>query len=195
MQKQSIFEVPLYICEVENHQDQKQKLITYIDEYFEKDIQSLNLENVSQITERNLHVVNWFNDLVMYIGSKCPQLHVDFNISNHRSIGVSAMWATRCQSNIRIDEEVYGANFLYGAYFLQTPANSGNLRIKNLTTDRNYFNKISPTKANTVNTDVFETAVPEGNMILFPSHIIPKYTTNASVDTRYIIHFLLDIIE
>jgi len=145
MQKQTIFEIPLYVCEVENHQDQKQKLITYIDEYFEKDIQTINLENTAEVTEKNLHVSNWFDDLVKYIGSQCPQLHGDFGISLNRSLGVSGMWATRCQRGFRIDQEVF--------------------------------------------------AVPEGSMLLFPSHLIPKYSTNASDDPRYIVHFLIDIVE
>jgi uncharacterized protein (TIGR02466 family) len=195
MQKQTIFEIPLYVCEVENHQDQKQKLITYIDEYFEKDIQTINLENTAEVTEKNLHVSNWFDDLVKYIGSQCPQLHGDFGISLNRSLGVSGMWATRCQRGFRIDQEVFANYFLYGAYFLQTPPNSGNLSVLNLTTDRDYFSKIAPTKVNTVNTNVFETAVPEGSMLLFPSHLIPKYSTNASDDPRYIVHFLIDIVE
>jgi hypothetical protein len=195
MNVQSIFSVPLFSTEFNQHQKNKELYITYIDEYLENESKEIKLEKCTEATKANLHSVSIFDDLIYFISGLCPQLHRDFDISWEKNIGISGLWGTRCLTDHFIPDQFQVETFLYGVYFLQSPELSGNIRITNDIVDRSYHRNIGADNSNIFNSKTFETKCPEGSILLMPSYLRVEYATNLAKENRYLLHFELKVLK
>ena len=194
MDKQALFTVPLYTTDYPRHNVDKELFITYLEKYIENSPASIRNDKISFVTKKSLHTVSIFDNLVKFLGEQCPLLHADFDISLDKSIGVSAMWASKCNTDEQISAQFHTKSFLYGVYMLQTPPLAGKLQAEIDLADRNYFGEINSDTANTVNSGVFQGPLPEGKILLMPAHITTSYSFNLDTSPRYMIHFLLQVL-
>jgi len=192
--RQALFTVPLYKIGFPQHEKNKELYRAYVDKLIDNSPVVDRLDKISSTTKKALHTVPVFEELVGFLGSLCPRIHEDFDISLDKSIAVSAMWCTRCEKHEFIPNQTQSNGFLYGAYFLQAPPNSGDILITNEIADRNYFGNIWPDSSNTINTNVFQGQIPEGEILLMPAHLTTSYTFNYADDNRYILNFILQVL-
>lgn len=195
LEKQTLFAVPLYQTVFPSHNKNHELYKTFIDDQIDNQASTIDLEHNSVATRRILHSIDVFDDLIYSIGDLCEELHNDFCISFDKSIAVSAMWATRCDNQKFIRTQYQTESFLYGVYFLQTPEESGSIEIELDITDRNYYSDVHPDDPNTLNSRNFKTLMPEGHILLMPSHLGVGYTTNLAKSQRYLLHFTLKVLR
>lgn len=194
MEMQSLFTIPLYQADYPDHKKNKDLYKTFIDEHIDNMPNQIRFDKISHATRKTLHSISVFNNLVYFLGTLCPELHKDFIISDEKSIAINAMWASRCKQHENIPDQFHKDSFIYGVYFLQTPQHAGKIHIVNDITDRNYYDEIVPDQPNVINSNHFQGHLPEGSILLMPSHLTTSYTFNLSQENRYMIHFLLKVI-
>lgn len=196
MDRKQIFTTPLFVKDFDKHKENKELYLTYIDKCFKNTpVDPLQLYG-SKFTNSTLHSVSIFDDLIQLIGNACKQFHKDFEIGLERDIGIRSMYASNSSQGQIIEKQYFNDAFLYGAYFLQTPDNSGRISIQQDITDRNYFGPLAGEKPNLLNTNKFECLIPEGSIFFMPSHLCTSYSANLNTTSdRYIIHFLLKILR
>jgi uncharacterized protein (TIGR02466 family) len=195
IQMNEMFSNPLWSYQVDNHNDQKQRLVNTLDSYKEKTSNSDQKNPQTFTTTKNLHHNIVFETLTQEIFELSSTMRSIWSIEDYLGLGVSKMWATTTgPGGILLQEDSESSSFLSGIYFLHTPPESGQLVIMNPTYDKNFFANLQINETKSYNIAQFNCPMPEGYIVLFPAHLPFRTTINESTENRYLIHFSISAI-
>lgn len=194
MQLQQMFVVPLWVGQFDSHADCKDKYINSLNEYFgNNSLVSETLDYNTAYTKSILHVDSTYSELINYIFEKSPDILTEINVDSTCTLGIDQMKAAISEKGGTIPEGYETSTILKGFYFLQTPPGSGDLSIRLDIADRSYFDLIKTKESNTLNTNHTTFPIPEGTILIMPSHLTTSITSNLSEAQRMIFSFNLKL--
>lgn len=189
--KTTIFTTPIWGYDFVSHSDFKADFIETIDSYADMNsIVNNELSSLSIQTVSNLHQNPIFRPLVDRILQICSDLKTEFHLEDSVGLGLRSMFATKTQPKGFQTVTKFNNALLQGFYFIETPKNSGILNIYNPCPEPSYF-LFGVTNNSTFNQEKYRSLMPEGAIILLPSHLNVDITLNESDAARTIIHFCI----
>jgi len=187
--RSTIFTTPLWGYEFLEHEKEKNNFVKTIDSCEEKNYLLPNeLSSRSKKTGATLHQNPVFKPLTDQLLAISAHLKQDFFLEESVHLGITCMHAMKTDPGgvQAIPESLH--SLVQGFYFLDTPENSGMLHIHNPSRELSYFDFLC-TQMSTFNQKLYQTLMPEGIIILMPSHLKVDITVNKSDQVRRILHF------
>lgn len=194
LEQVEMFSCPIWTCQYEGHDKQKNNLIKLLDEIRDTSANRTKGNYNTFETNRDLQTHPAMKNFIDDIGPLGNELTNVWGFEEASSLGICSMWGSITEMHGSINHHSVPFSLLYGLYFLQTPPESGHLEIDYPTQDRDFFYNFAPRTPKTFNLAKFMTPMPEGTLVFFPSHVSAFISTNISDENRYIIHFGLRVV-
>ena len=192
-----LFAEPIFKYKLENYKEFNKKLIKYIYQLQEEDInKNITLSNRGgwhspdfKFTQTD-SIQNKFALAVQkYILKTCVELGWE---TENRQIRITNMWSIINKKNDFNVIHTHPNSFLSTAYYVSAPKNCGEFEVENLNMAKRYFYpKIK--KANELNWDKVKINIEEGDLLIFPGYLPHKVSKNQSDKDRIVISFNIDI--
>ena len=195
IQKMDMFTAPLWTCGWDKHAQVKDKFLSTVAEYKKNNVNQNRKHVNTFITTDDLQHNPAFDEFVELLKEVCVTMKQDWCFEEDVKIGINKMWASETGPQGTIIPHHVPFTFLYGMYFLETPAESGEMVVEYPTLDKGYFANFLPTQPSGFNAEYFSSPMPEGYVVMMPSHLQPRTTPNHADQKRTIIHFTLTIIQ
>ena len=191
-----IFPVPVFECQIENHELINTELEKYIYELKKNDPKGVSKSNAGGwhsddfIIEDNVPIQNFiskFNNLLPKIFIN--QMGVDKKLTN---IKILNMWSVVNGKNTFNMKHNHPNSYFSAAYYIKTNEDSGHIKFfdpKEVKTM--YYPALG--ELNDLSTNIVRIKPEEGKLLLFPSYLHHAVEVNISDEDRIVISFNLDI--
>lgn len=194
-QTMNIFSTPMWVFDGQRHDENKDNIVETLNNY-QNDTHNRNRDHFKTfVTTRDLQHNPNFNFILedlKFIGS---ELISDWKLEESSSLGIGEMWATISHKDGIIMPHLNSFGFLYGMYFVNTPPESGYLKLENSVYDKSFYDNFIPREITEFNVPTFLTPIPEGSYCIFPAHVPSQITSNNTDEDRIIVHFVLKVLE
>jgi uncharacterized protein (TIGR02466 family) len=191
-----LFPVPVFECQIENHELINTELEKYIYELKKNDSKGQSRSNVGGwhspdfIIEDNVPVQSFiakFNNLLPKIFIN--QMGIDKKLTN---IKILNMWSMVNGKNTFNTKHNHPNSYFSAVYYIKINKDSGHIKFfdpKEVKTM--YFKAVG--KLNEFSTNILKIKPEEGKLLLFPSYLHHSVEENLSDEDRIAISFNLDI--
>jgi len=188
----TIFAIPMWSYSFSAHSNYKTDFIDTLKSYREKQqlVENDLSSSDSVVTVHTLHHNPVFKPLVDTISHICKDIKKHYSLDKTVGLGIKAMSGSMTGPKQVQCSLKQSNNFLQGYYFLDTPADSGLIKIENPGKDPGHFS-FPITENNLFNTQFYTSTIPEGTIFILPSNLSVDLTVNKSQYPRAIIHFFL----
>lgn len=194
-QSMNIFSTPMWVYDSLSHEENKNNIIETLENY-QQDTHNRNRKHFKTfVTTRDLQHNPNFEFIIQDLKNIGHELITDWKLEESLSLGIGDMWATVSHKDGIIMPHINTHGFLYGMYFLNTPPDSGYLKLENPVYDKSFFDNFVSRELTEFNIPEFITPIPEGSYCIFPSHLSSQITNNNTDQDRIIIHFVLKVLE
>ena len=191
-----IFPVPVFECQIENHELINAELEKYIYELKKNDPKGVSKSNAGGwhsddfIIEDNVPIQNFiskFNNLLPKIFIN--QMGVDKKLTN---IKILNMWSVVNGKNTFNTKHTHPNSYFSSAYYIKANEDSGHIKFFDPKEVKTMY---SPTlgELNDLSTNIVRIKPEEGKLLLFPSYLHHAVEENISDEDRIVISFNLDI--
>jgi len=170
----------------------------YLDESGVKYIKNITYERMA--TDNGFISIDRYllNDNKLSNIKKEIDLHVEnytkkfLDIKDNAEFYMLNSWATRHDPGDWCQPHYHGSSLISGVYYLDVPKNSGDIIFQRMSSHVNLFHtsiNLEYNKQNYVNEDLQVFKVKNGDVLLFPSHLMHKIRKNLSNEPRYSLAF------
>lgn len=196
IQKVPMFDQSLYVIQLNEHFNVKDKLSKVIDDISQKSMNTNNFHHtLVHQTPPGLQMNNAFDvilssqELQDFANTKAQ----DYTIPAEKHLVCTNMWATIIPPHGMLRPKSYDG-LLFCTYFLHSPSDGGMYLLES-NMPPNYFEKLGSVTVNEYNHFIRSVNMPEGCIYAVPSYLKSGTTSNMSDDIVVQINFTLDVVD
>jgi len=190
----NIFSTPIWISQIDNHNDINSKMYKFIKEMQQADPGGLTKSNLkgwhSNDFDLNAEEPRLF---VNAISSNLNQVFIDMGWdTQNQEVKITSMWSIINKKNSSNARHIHSNNYISAAYYVRAPKMCGDIVFHDPKSAAVFrYPKIS--SPNKLNSNVFTIEPKEGCLVLFPSYLHHSVDANRSDEERIVISFNIDL--
>ena len=190
------FSTPIWISEINNHEDINKKLKNYLYQEKEKNPEGTKKSNVNgwhseEFDLKNINLKNFVSEISKNIGGAIKDMGWDLD---SQLVRITSMWAIINNREAFNERHHHGNSALSAAYYVKAKKNAGDIVFFD-PRQANVFHHPISKEANNINAQVQSVTPKPGTLVLFPSYLEHKVNPNFSDDERIVISFNVSMIR
>ena len=190
------FSTPIWINEINNHENINKELTNYLYQEKEKNPEGAKKSNVNgwhseEFDLKNENLKNFIAEISKNIGSAINDMGWDLESQIAK---ITSMWSIINKKNAFNEKHHHGNSALSAAYYVKAEQNAGNIVFFD-PRQSNVFHHPSSKEVNNINAQVQSVTPKAGTLVLFPSYLEHKVDPNLSNEDRIVISFNVALIR
>jgi len=190
------FSTPIWINEINNHEDINKELINYLYQEKERNPEGTKKSNVNgwhsnDFDLKNANLKNFINEISKDIGSAIKDMGWDLEA---QVVKITGMWAIINAKGAFNEKHHHGNSALSAAYYVKAEQDAGNIVFFD-PRQANVFHHPISKAVNSINAQVQSITPKAGTLVLFPSYVEHKVNPNLSDEDRIVISFNVSLIK